>query len=311
MLGTSMKHLLVLSLALVVSSASFSQAWKRERVEFIGMVGMTSFLGDLGGSASEGGNYGPKDLDFAKSGFAISAGVRYQLKSYLAMKGVLSYGMIYGDDHESQNPTRYARGLKFRSMILEASAQIEFYFLTERTKGMYRLKGAKGIRKLKLDAYIFSGLSLFYFNPKNEMDGTWYALQPLGTEGQTAGNGSKYSRFQANLPIGIGFKKKVSRKVSIGLEFGVRLTTTDYLDDVSGTYYHRDKIREANGGNADVADYLSNPNDDSVWPSVTYGQDGSYELQQRGDPTNNDTYMFSVITVNYKFKRRRRSMPKF
>lgn len=292
-------------------STAFSQAWKRQRAEVVGVVGMSSFLGDLGGSASEGGGYGPQDLDFSKSGFAIGGGYRYLLRSNMAVKGSLNFGMVYGDDAESQNPTRQARGLKFRSIILELSGQYEFYFLSERTKGMYRLRGAKGLKKLKLDGYLFVGLGVFFFNPQGEMDGKWHSLQPLGTEGQTSGNGSKYSLIQGATLFGLGFKKKVTRDISIGLEFGVRMTTTDYLDDVSGTYYHRDAIRDANGGNADVADYLSNPQDDAVWPSVTYGQDGSFTLQQRGDPSNNDTYFFSLITVNYKLTRKRRSLPKF
>ena len=97
--------------------------------------------------------------------------------------------------------------------------------------------------------------------------------------------------------------------MSIGLEFGVRMTTTDYIDDVSNTYYHRDAIKNANG---DLAEYFSNPNDDAVWPSFTYSQDGSsFTLQQRGDPSQNDTYMFSLVTLSYKMRRARRSLPKF
>ena len=281
-------------------------------MELVGGIGLSSFLGDLGGSSAEGGNYGPSDLDFNKSGFAIGGGFRYYMRRNMAAKGSLTYGMVYGDDAQSQNPTRNERSLKFRSMIVEVSTQFELYFLSERTKGMYRLKGSRGLKKLKFDGYVFAGLGLFFFNPKNEMDGKWHALQPLGTEGQTAGNGSKYSRIQGTVPLGIGFKKKIGRKLSLGLEFGVRMTTTDYIDDVSGTYYHRDAIRAANGGNADVADYLSNPRSDADWPSVTYSQDGTnFTLQQRGDPSQNDTYMFSMININYKLRRQKRSMPKF
>jgi len=294
------------------TSTAYSQAWKRERVELSGAVGMTSFLGDLGGSASEGGNYGPKDLDFASSSIALGGAYRYYLRRNMAAKGTLTLGMVEGDDAQSQNPTRLARGLKFRSIIVEISAQYEFYFFSERTKGMYRLRGAKGIKKLKFDGYLFVGIGLFYSNPQNIKDGKWTSLQPLGTEGQTSGNGSKYSRVQGSVPLGIGFKKKINRNFSIGLEFGVRLTTTDYIDDVSTTYWHRDAIRAANGSNADLAEYFSNPNDDSVWPSVTYSQDGeNFTLQQRGDASQNDTYMFSMITVNYRWRKRRRSMPKF
>ena len=310
--GTYMQKIALLVVSIFITSALYSQAWQRERQEVVGGAGITSFLGDLGGSSAEGGNYGPKDLDFSTTGPAIWGGYRYYLRRIMAVKGTLSYGMVYGDDAESQNTTRKARGLKFRSMILEVSGQFEFYFLTERTKGMYRLRGKKGLSSLKFDGYLFVGLGVFYYNPKGEYNGEWHALQPLGTEGQTSGNGSKYSRIQGSLPIGIGFKKKVSRKMSIGLEFGLRMTTTDYIDDVSGTYWHRSEIRKANGSNADMADYLSNPRPDSEWPSVTYSQDGkNFVLQQRGDPSNNDTYMFSTFTVSYKLRRRRRSMPKF
>lgn len=301
----------VLFLALIISVSGFSQSWKRERVELVGGLGITSFLGDLGGGADEGGGYGPKDLDFNQSNIALGGGYRYYLRQNMAVRGNLMLGMVQGDDASSENPTRKARGLKFRSIIVELSGQFEFFFLRERTRGMYRLRGSKGLSNLKFDGYLFGGIGVFYFNPQGEKDGTWHNLQPLGTEGQTAGNGSKYGLIQGTVPLGIGFKKKISRELSLGLEFGVRMTTTDYIDDVSGTYYHRQAIRDANGGNADLADYLSNPQDDAVWPSVTYGQDGSFELQQRGDPKNNDTYMFSMLTISYKVPVRRRSMPKF
>ena len=289
-----------------------SQAWKRERIEFVGGIGASNFLGDLGGSASEGGNYGPKDLDFSSSRYAVNASLRYYIRSNMAIRTSLTYARLSGDDAQSANPTRNARGLKFRSPLIEVSGLYEFFFLTEKTKGMYRLKGSRGLRKLKMDAYVFAGLGFFYFNPKNEMDGKWYALQPLGTEGQTAGHGNKYSRIQGTVPIGIGFRKKIQRQFSLGLEFGLRMTTSDYLDDVSGTYYEQDKIRAANGDMGDVAAYLANPNENNGWPSVTYNQDGSVSAyQQRGNPNNNDTYMFGMLTLSYKLKPKRRSLPKF
>lgn len=290
-----------------------SQAWKRERMEVGGGIGVTNFLGDLGGSSSEGGNYGPQDLNFSASRYVVQGTFRYYLRPNMTARASLSYAKLAGDDADSKNPTRKDRGLKFRAPIFEASAIYEFYFLSERTKGMYRLRGSKGLKKLKLDGYLFAGIGLFYFNPKGEAeDGKWHALQPLGTEGQTAGNGSKYSRFEGCIPMGIGFKKKIDRQLSLGLEFGVRMTTTDYIDDVSNTYYEQDKIKAANGDKGDLAAYLANPNENNGWPSVTYNQDGSVaEYQQRGDPKNNDTYMFATLSVTYKIKRKRRSMPKF
>ncbi len=302
---------LILVLLMAFSSAN-SQNWKRERVELVGGLGASNFLGDLGGGSSEGGSFGPKDLNFTATRFVINGSYRYFLRRNMAARASLTYAQISGDDADSRHSTRKARGLKFRSPIIEAVGIYEFYFLSERTKGMYRLKGSRGLKKLKLDGYVFVGLGFFYFNPKGEYEGKWHALQPLGTEGQTAGNGSKYSRIQGIMPFGIGFKKKIDKKISLGVEIGVRMTTTDYLDDVSGTYYDQSKIIAANNGDGKMAAYLANPNENSDWPSVTYNRDGSVsEYQQRGDPDNNDTYMFATLSLNYKIRRRRRSMPKF
>lgn len=308
-----MLRLSLFIIAILVFSLSFGQSWKRERIEVGGGIGVSNFLGDLGGSGSEGGSYGPRDIDGSSSRYAFSAWYRYYLRRNIAARLTLTYAKVSGDDAESQNPTRQARGLKFRAPVWELSGQVEYYFMSESTKGLYRLKGRKGLGSLKMDGYIFLGIGLFYFNPKGQAaDGSWHALQPLGTEGQTSGNGSKYGRIQGCIPMGIGFKKKISRKMSIGLEFSVRMTTTDYLDDVSGKYWEQHLIRDANGDNGDLATYLANPNDQNGWPSVTYSQDGTIsEYQQRGDPSNNDTYMFGLITVNYKLTRRRRSLPKF
>ena len=314
-----MHKITLIIISLMLFSEVYSQNWKRERMEIGGHAGVTSFLGDLGGSSDEGGNYGPKDLDFAATGYVIGGAFRYYLRPNMAAKANLSFAQVSGDDKNSANETRRARDLNFRTQIVELSVQYEFYFLSERTKGMYRLRGSKGLRKLKLDGYLFMGLGAFYYNPQGKANGEWHSLRNIGTEGQTAGNGSKYSVVAGALLGGIGFKKKINRKISIGLEMGVRFTTSDYIDDVSGTYYEIDKIRAANPDDPDLAAQLANPNQTQAggpakndWPSVTYNQDGTVaEYQQRGDPDNNDTYMFTALTFTYKIVRKRRSMPKF
>lgn len=314
-----MHKIILFIISLILFSELYSQNWKRQRMEIGGHVGVTSFLGDLGGSSAEGGNYGPKDLDFAATGFAIGGALRYYLRSNMAAKANLSFAQVSGDDANSANETRRRRGLNFRTQIVELSVQYEYYFLSERTKGMYRLRGAKGLRKLKLDGYLFAGLGAFYYNPQGYANGEWHNLRNIGTEGQTSGAGSKYSVVAGTMLGGLGFKKKINRKISIGLEMGVRFTTSDYVDDVSGKYYEIDKIKAANPDDPVLAAKLANPNQTDPnqpsknnWPSVTYNQDGSIsEYQQRGDPDNNDTYMFTTLTFTYKIVKKRRSMPKF
>jgi hypothetical protein len=50
----------------------------------------------------------------------------------------------------------------------------------------------------------------------------------------------KYSHFNLAIPLGIGFKYAINRRACLGLEFGMRYTSTDYLDG------HSDKFSKAN-----------------------------------------------------------------
>jgi hypothetical protein len=74
--------------------------------------------------------------------------------------------------------------------------------------------------------------------------GKWVDLRPLGTEGQysnllptDANYGVKpYSLIQPTIPIGVGVKIRMSKRLDVRCEFGVNYFFTDYLDDVSRNY---------------------------------------------------------------------------
>ena len=148
----------------------------------------------------------------------------------------------------------------------------------------------------KLNPYIFTGVSVFHINPKAKLNGTWYDLQPLGTEGQGIDPSQKpYSLWQFSIPIGIGFKYAFDKQWGIGLEYGIRKTFTDYIDDVSTNYY----VPDANGP---IAVGLANRTGE-------LGPFGHKEWvrpgDQRGQPLYKDSYMFLMINVNYKIKKKK------
>ena len=82
---------------------------------------------------------------------------------------------------------------------------------------------------------------------------TTKTLRPLRTEGQGMPGdtmfapGTTYGPVAICIPMGIGIKKAFNGNGGIKLEFGFRFTNTDYLDDVSGSYYDW----AANGGTQD------------------------------------------------------------
>jgi len=150
------------------------------------------------------------------------------------------------------------------------------------------------LRNVEISAYGFLGIGVFHFNPKAKLDGQWYQLQPLGTEGQgQVASRSKYKRTQLCVPLGLGAKYAIDRQISVGLELGLRYTFTDYIDDVSKSYYYD------RGGS--LVEILADRSHD----------DNSHVGEQRGDPRWNDAYVFAMFNICYKIRTGRVNYPMF
>jgi len=301
----SIKKLFLFLLLITIVSAGYSQRsarWKRMRYEIFYGIGGTNFLGELGGANQKGTNF-MRDFEISMTRPLLSFGMRYKFLEKLAGKAMLTFGILRGDDKTTNETFRSYRNLNFYSPLVEFEVQGEYSLTRERIGHRYNLRRVRGVKGFKVNTYVFIGLAGFWFNPQGkDADGKWHSLQPLGTEGQgIAPTREKYSRISIAIPYGIGFKYGLTRRWSIGLEFGVRKTFTDYIDDVSTSYYDNNKIKEVNG---DVAAYLADPSNGDN-PGWTAGG------QQRGDPSDKDAYMFMIINLTYKLRASRGGLPKF
>lgn len=307
--------LLILTGILILPIITYSQSnrWKRTRYEIVGGVGITTFMGDLGGGNDA--SHFISDYDFSSQRPLLQAGFRYKILEPLAAKASLSYGWVSGSDAKSDNIYRQDRNLSFRSPIVEFGTQIEYSIIKEPASHRYSLrKGRKfSLKYVTINTYVFTGIAGFWFNPKGLDDGPggdnkWHALQPLGTEGQGLIEGrKKYSRLQLAIPLGIGFKYAITRNISVGAEFGARYTFTDYIDDVSTTYVDPNWLQSVDELAYRLADKSIQTNDESdPLPNVSYGAGN-----QRGESKYNDFYMFSLVTVSYKLRTGRNGLPKF
>jgi hypothetical protein len=97
------------------------------------------------------------------------------------------------------------------------------------------------------------------------------------------------------VPIGVGFKYCINESINVGFEIVHRVTSTDYLDDVSTTYV-----------------------DPSVFPPLPDGSpspayllhDRSYELgepigitgRQRGVSTQKDQFATGIIYISFNLQ---------
>ncbi|HPE57556.1 MAG TPA: DUF6089 family protein [Bacteroidales bacterium] len=236
-------------------------------------------VGIFGGGSYYMGDLNP-NIPFLQTSAAYGLLARYNLSSRWAAKLNLYQGSLNGDDDRSGFLPE--RNLSFKNDITELGLNFEFHFLPY----------FNGSMKSYVTPYIFSGVALLYHNPQLDNKD----LKDYGTEGQNntayleAYSGEdvtrdNYSNFVLSIPFGIGVKYSFSQRIAASLEWGMRKTFFDYLDDVSTTYY-----LEANLDPAD-SEYenqeYSDPNrNHDPW-------------MQRGNSSTTDWYSFAGITLTY------------
>lgn len=203
-----------LSLVFVMLAPLASQA-QRHEIGFI--LGGDYYLGDLVSSHFVG-----------KIGPNFGLLYRYDFNSRISARIAGHYGTIYGDSKDNKKSLQY-KNLSFFSPLMDVEMGLEINFI----------EFSPGSDNHNFTPFVFGGLSVFRFNPQTEYMGKTYELQPLGTEGQGTTaypDRTPYKLMSWAIPFGGGIKWAVSRRVNISLEWGIRKTFTDYLDDVSTTY---------------------------------------------------------------------------
>lgn len=240
-------------------------------------LGASQYFGDLND------NYGFKFVRPAVGGF-----VRLHMNPYIALRGSLVYTFVGYDDKFSSDPYNKLRNLNFRSNIFEANVQAEFNFF----------RFATGEDDSRFTPYLTGGIGVFYYNPYTYYDGTKYYLRKEGTEGQMAGfSGRKYGHFSPCFPVGAGVKFWAKPGLNVGFEISDRLTTTDYLDDVSSTYVGADKFANPDPAHPSPA-YILQDRSIEINPDGPLGRAG----KQRGNTSTKDQYLMFVINVSIQLK---------
>ncbi len=242
--------------------------------EFGGMAGGSYYIGDLNPTGH-----------FENTKFSGGIFYRNQIKKSkrLSFRFQLMYGKVEAFDSKSESERLVNRNLNFQSKILEIGPLIEFHYL----------KYEVGSRRYRGTPYLFLGLTYFKMNPMGQYEGNWIELQSLGTEGQGTSQNSKkpYNLNQLSIPVGVGVKFNLSSRVSMGIEYGVRKTFTDYLDDVSGNYVDASLLHEESGL---LAAQLSDPSLENQ------NLRNSNEGYSRGNAQNKDWYYMFGISLSFR-----------
>jgi hypothetical protein len=245
---------------LLIFVASFVPFSRAQNMEYGLQGGIFYYLGDL--------NPGKQFL-MVQPAYGILG--RFNFDSRWSVKVSGTYGKVKGNSEKTKFLP--GRDLSFESTITDISAVAEFNFFPYVT-GSYRNY---------FTPYIYGGVGYFFFNPSSGGQ----KLQPLGTEGQNDGyEGRKpYKLNSFEIPFGLGVKYSIGRKIGLALFWEMHKTFTDYLDDVSMTYYLDGTAIDPNN----AGEVLSDP--------AKSHQPG----MQRGNSQTKDWYSFAGLSISYKF----------
>jgi opacity protein-like surface antigen len=209
--------LLPLCVAPFLASAQYD-GYKHEG-EFGVQLGAAHYFGDLNPS---------KRLNRPK----LAGGVffRKQINNYVAVRIGANFAQLgYSDIYEKKNEFQMRRNFSFNTNVWELMLQGDFNFFKFNPTNPGE----------RFTPYITFGAGVFNFDPYAYLNDTKYFLRPLGTEGQGSAaypDRKLYSTTAFAFPVGVGVKFALTDRTNLNFEIAHRFTTTDFIDDVSGTY---------------------------------------------------------------------------
>ncbi|MFT6321120.1 MAG: hypothetical protein ACJAT4_002049 [Granulosicoccus sp.] len=260
-------------ITLVIFSVFISTNLSSQYTEVGVFVGVSNYHGDLT----------PKNLEVSSYAPAFGAFGRYNFNGHLAAKVHFYKGVLQGSDFHAQvTKGERARNLSFRTDIYELGTQFEYNFLDFKV----------AIKDHITTPYLFAGVAGFYYNPQAEINGQWFDLRLLSTEGQglEGSSAQPYQNFSIAIPMGLGVKFNINHVTNIGLEFGMRKTFTDYIDDVSTTYPDLNFLASELGDFAAALSYRA--------PEYNLDAPADPQGTSRGDATDKDWYFFGGVTFS-------------
>lgn len=275
-----------------ISFLPFTASSQQYSLDFGLNLGGSNYLGEIGGGNSAGRTF----LLDMKTDFTRYTGglfVRKKIFEDVSLKFEANYVRIVGADSLTQDPSRRARNLSFRTDIYEGALSVEYYF--------YQINDISRTSSVRIDfkSYLYAGFGAAYFNPQGYHDGLdkWFDLRPLMTEGKDRA----YDEITMMLPYGAGFNFTFNKEFRLGIQVSYRQTFTDYLDDISSEYVSDDQLPKETLALSkyfeDRAD-AAYAREDFPQHRNHYGGPGAI----RGNPDDNDGYLLVQLTASYVLK---------
>lgn len=133
--------------------------------------------------------------------------LRRVLNPYMALKLDFTYGKLKGSSADAKTwyPELHDNPVEFSNSLMDLSLAYEYNFWPYGTGREYR--GAK-----RLTPFVFLGVGATYVKTPDK------------------------GVFTANVPIGLGVKYKIGKRLNLGLEWAMHFSLSDELDGVADPY---------------------------------------------------------------------------
>jgi hypothetical protein len=167
-----------------------------------------------------------RNYNFKYSKPAGTVFYRSNLSSVVSFRAAITAGQL-GASEKPIDVLGVNRGASFNLFLFEASTVMEYHFLNWRDPKKF----------VRFTPYLFAGLGVF------------------GIAGNEQSN-NEYSNIQASVPFGGGIKYIYNPKWYLSLEFGIRKTWFDHLDDISEGDLRRKNYQYGNPNDNDSFYFL-------------------------------------------------------
>lgn len=231
--------------------------------------GFSNYVGDM--------QHRPYTTKEANGSFG--AGLQYDLTGHFSILSNLTYGKLSASDAQDNKTNNRARNLSFETVITEWNLLLEYNLLD--------------LSQHRFTPYAFAGIAVYHFDPYAfDSTGKKVYLHILSTEGEGLPqypNRKPYSLTQFAIPFGGGFKFRISDRVTLAYEIGLRKLFTDHLDDVSNSYIDQATLLADRGPKAVEMAYRGG----ELKGGAPYPADGAF----RGNSKHKDWYYMSGLRV--------------
>lgn len=245
------KHFIVALIVLFSGQFLAKNDAHAQVMEVGGSIGLSYYMGDVN-----------PNIPFNQSALGWGALVRYYEGTRWAFR--LAYSNLQLNGSDKASGYRPERGLSFNTNVHDVALLAEFNFFDYFT----------GSRRNRFTPYLFGGISVLYFNPKDDNGTELYNVLTdvddyIDDDNNIVNGQEKYSRASVSLPFGVGVKYSVSNRIGMALEWRWHYAFTDWLDDCHAYY------------------------------PIFNASDKKYV--QRGNKSDNDWYGYLNLSITYKF----------